>query len=142
MQVALGPTKAGGDGEEDGGVTKEGPNKYIVDQAVLDRFSKNGTASQVRVIPHKDEGGQIDGYRLSAFVETPSFQAWCQKRRHHPQCQRHAPQQHVKCNGRLQLSWLFRFTLKYRRRQSRTSITKFANVHSDTIRNHNQCALV
>lgn len=68
-------SKAGGDGEEDGGVTKEGPNKYIVDQAVLDQLLENPEqlASQVRVIPHKDEGGQIDGYRLSGIRRNSIF---------------------------------------------------------------------
>ncbi|MGC6508943.1 MAG: type II secretion system protein GspC [Myxococcota bacterium] len=67
--------KSGADGEEDSGVTKEGPNKYIVDQAVLDQLLENPEqlASQVRVIPHKDEGGQIDGYRLSGIRRNSIF---------------------------------------------------------------------
>lgn len=62
-------------GEEEGGVSKEGPNKYIVEQAVLDQLLENPEqlASQVRVIPHKDEGGQIDGYRLSGIRRNSIF---------------------------------------------------------------------
>ena len=68
-------SKGAAGGDDDGGVTKEGPNKYIVDQAVLDQLLENPEqlASQVRVIPHKDEGGQIDGYRLSGIRRNSIF---------------------------------------------------------------------
>jgi type II secretion system protein C len=64
-----------GKGEEDSGVTKEGPNKYIIDQAVLDQLLENPEqlASQVRVIPHKDESDNIDGYRLSGIRRNSIF---------------------------------------------------------------------
>ena len=51
------------------GVTKEGDNKFIVDQSLLDDAMNNfeTLATQVRVVPHKDGDGNIDGYRLSAI---------------------------------------------------------------------------
>lgn len=68
-------TKGGDAGGEDGGVTKDGPNKYIVDQAVLDQLLENPEqlATQVRVIPHKDDSGSIDGYRLSGIRRNSIF---------------------------------------------------------------------
>lgn len=65
----------GGKADEEGGVTKDGPNKYIVDQAVLDQLLENPEqlATQVRVIPHKDDGGDIDGYRLSGIRRNSIF---------------------------------------------------------------------
>ncbi len=51
------------------GVTKEGDNKFIVDQSLIDDAMNNfdTLATQVRVVPHKDSDGNIDGYRLSAI---------------------------------------------------------------------------
>ena len=48
---------------DDGEIQKVGNNKYIVDQAVLDEILSNPeTLPQVRVTPHKDANGDIDGY--------------------------------------------------------------------------------
>lgn len=55
--------------EGDGDVEKLGDNKYAVEQSVLDDAMNNfeKLAGQIRVVPHKDASGQIDGYRLSAI---------------------------------------------------------------------------
>lgn len=55
--------------EGDGDVEKLGDNKFAVEQSVLDNAMNNfeSLAGQIRVVPHKDASGQIDGYRLSAI---------------------------------------------------------------------------
>lgn len=57
------------DGPGEGDVEKTGDNKFVVDQSVIDNALNNfeSLAGQIRVVPHKDSGGQIDGYRLSAI---------------------------------------------------------------------------
>ncbi len=65
----------GGKAAEEDGVTKEGPNKFIVDQAVVDELLKNPEQlySQVRAVPHKGADGQVDGYRLSGIRRRSFF---------------------------------------------------------------------
>ena len=56
---------------DDGDVQKVGNNKYVVDQAVLDEILANPEKlyTQVRVTPHKDSNGDIDGYRMIVFMQ-------------------------------------------------------------------------
>lgn len=58
--------KAKDDGES--GITKEG-GKIIVERRVVDEAMQNidSLATKIRVVPHKDGDGQVDGYRLSAI---------------------------------------------------------------------------
>ena len=60
---------------EDGEVQKVGNNKYVVDQAVLDEILANPEKlyTQVRVTPHKDSNGEIDGYRMTGIRRKSLF---------------------------------------------------------------------
>ncbi len=66
-------SKKGKDEEEDG-ITKEGPNKFIVDQELIDKVMENPEQlySQIRATPHKD-GSTVDGYRLSGIRRRSLF---------------------------------------------------------------------
>ncbi len=74
---------AGGEGkpekgkaeEDESGVTKDGPNKFIVEQALVDKIMANPEElySQVRAVPHKGPGGEVDGYRLSGIRRRSVF---------------------------------------------------------------------
>ena len=66
-------SKKGKDDEEDG-ITKEGPNKFIVDQELIDKVMENPEQlySQIRATPHKD-GATVDGYRLSGIRRRSLF---------------------------------------------------------------------
>lgn len=61
-------------GDEESGIEKTGENKYTVDQEVIDQILENPEKlySQIRVVPHKDANGEIDGYRVSG-VRRKSF---------------------------------------------------------------------
>ncbi len=61
--------------DDDSGVTKEGPNKFVIDQEVVDEILKNPEQlySQVRAVPHKGADGQVDGYRLSGIRRRSFF---------------------------------------------------------------------
>lgn len=52
----------------DGDVQRDGDN-FTVERSLLDEAMENmdKLATQVRVVPHKGAGGEIDGYRLSAI---------------------------------------------------------------------------
>ncbi len=71
------PAKGPGKGEEPGeeGVTKEGPNKFIVDQELVEKLMENPEQlySQVRATPHKGPDGGVDGYRLSGIRRNSVF---------------------------------------------------------------------
>ena len=60
--------------DEDSGIEKTGDNKYTVEQEVIDQILENPEKlySQIRVVPHKDKNGDIDGYRVSG-VRRKSF---------------------------------------------------------------------
>ena len=63
-------------GEEDeDGITKDGPNKFIVDQELIDKVMENPEQlySQIRATPHKGASGAIDGYRLSGIRRRSLF---------------------------------------------------------------------
>jgi type II secretion system protein C len=66
-------SKKGKDDEENG-ISKEGPNKFIVDQEVIDKVMENPEQlySQIRATPHKD-GSAVDGYRLSGIRRRSLF---------------------------------------------------------------------
>ncbi len=57
------------------GVEKSGDNKYVVDRELIDKALENPEklASQIRVVPHKDANGDIDGYRLSGIRRKSLF---------------------------------------------------------------------
>jgi type II secretion system protein C len=60
--------------DDDSGIEKTGDNKYTVEQEVIDQIMENPEKlySQIRVVPHKDANGDIDGYRVSG-VRRKSF---------------------------------------------------------------------
>lgn len=60
---------------EDGDIQNVGNNKYVVDQSVLDEILANPEKlySQVRVTPHKDADGNIDGYRMTGIRRKSLF---------------------------------------------------------------------
>jgi type II secretion system protein C len=60
---------------DDEGITKDGPNKFIVDQELIDKVMENPEQlySQVRATPHKGSGGGIEGYRLSGIRRRSLF---------------------------------------------------------------------
>lgn len=64
-----------GDGEGEEGVEQTGENKFVVDAALVEEALKDPEklASQVRVAPHKDANGQIDGYRMSGIRRNSLF---------------------------------------------------------------------
>ena len=57
------------DSEDADGIQKDGENQYVVPQSVLDNALEDldKLANQVRVRPHRDSDGNVDGYRLSAI---------------------------------------------------------------------------
>jgi type II secretion system protein C len=67
--------KRGKKADDDSGVTKEGPNKFVIEQAVVDEILKNPEQlyKQVRAVPHKGADGQVDGYRLSGIRRRSFF---------------------------------------------------------------------
>jgi general secretion pathway protein C len=69
------PTAAADDSGSSEGVTKEGDTKFTVDSSVVADAMNNfeQLAGQIRVVPHKDTSGQIDGYRLSAIRKGSLF---------------------------------------------------------------------
>ncbi len=68
-------TKKGGKANDDGDIQKIGSNKYVVEQAVLDEILSNPEKlyTQVRVTPHKDDNGDIDGYRMTGIRRKSLF---------------------------------------------------------------------
>jgi type II secretion system protein C len=68
-KLAAGGAKESSKGGDEGGVEKLSDTKFVVDQSVLESAMGNfeSLAGQIRVVPHKDSGGNIDGYRLSAI---------------------------------------------------------------------------
>ena len=70
-----GRKSAKGKGDEDEGITKDGPNKFIVDQELIDKVMENPEQlySQIRATPHKGDGGANDGYRLSGIRRRSLF---------------------------------------------------------------------
>lgn len=69
------PIKSTDTSTEDGDVQKVGNNKYVVDQSVLDEILANPEKlyTQVRVTPHKDQDGNIDGYRMTGIRRKSLF---------------------------------------------------------------------
>ena len=59
---------SGFDSDTDG-IEKQGDDEYTVPQSVVDNALEDldKLASQVRVRPHRDSDGNVDGYRLSAI---------------------------------------------------------------------------
>jgi general secretion pathway protein C len=57
-----------GDDSDTDGIEKNGEDQYTVPQSVVDNalLDLDKLASQVRVRPHRDADGNVDGYRLSA----------------------------------------------------------------------------
>lgn len=63
------------DSSGDDEVQAVGPNKYVVSQDTIDRILENPEQlyTQVRVVPHKNKDGEIDGYRLSGIRRKSFF---------------------------------------------------------------------
>jgi general secretion pathway protein C len=59
----------------EGGVEKLSDNKFQVDKSMLDEALGNveSFAGQLRAVPHKDGGGNVDGFRLSAIKKGSMF---------------------------------------------------------------------
>lgn len=62
-------------GDDTSGVSQSGDNKYVVDRAVVDRALSDpeALAKQIRVAPHKDANGDVDGYRVSGIRRNSLF---------------------------------------------------------------------
>lgn len=60
---------------DDEGIEKAGPNKFIVDQELIDKVMENPEQlySQIRATPHKGSDGSVDGYRLSGIRRRSLF---------------------------------------------------------------------
>jgi len=60
---------SGGDDADTDGIEKNGEDEYTVPQSVVDNALEDldKLATQVRVRPHRDADGNVDGYRLSAI---------------------------------------------------------------------------
>jgi general secretion pathway protein C len=69
------PTTAKNDKEGDGRVEQTGENQWAVDRSLIDEQLANveKLATQIRVVPHKDPSGNIDGYRLSGIRRNSLF---------------------------------------------------------------------
>jgi type II secretion system protein C len=63
-------------GDEEGGVSSEGENKFTVEQSLLDEALSNpeALATQIRAVPHKGPDGNVDGYRLSGIRKGSVFE--------------------------------------------------------------------
>ena len=61
--------------DDDSGIEKTGANQYTIDQSVLDEMLENPEKlyTQVRVTPHKDSNGEIDGYRMTGIRRNSVF---------------------------------------------------------------------
>jgi general secretion pathway protein C len=61
--------------EEEGDVKKEGPNKFVIDRATVEKVMANPEElySQIRAVPHKGPNGEVDGYRLSGIRRRSLF---------------------------------------------------------------------
>jgi type II secretion system protein C len=68
-------TKSKSKNKDDNGIEKTGANQYVVDQKVLDEILENPEKlyTQVRVTPHKDTNGDIDGYRMTGIRRNSVF---------------------------------------------------------------------
>jgi general secretion pathway protein C len=60
---------------EESGVESVGNNRYVVDSETLEKLMENPEQlySQIRVVPHKDSNGEVDGYRLSGIRRRSFF---------------------------------------------------------------------
>lgn len=67
--VTKGAKKASKAKSDDDGITKDGDNKYTVDQSLVDQYlgDLEGISKLGRAIPHRGSDGSIDGYRLSGI---------------------------------------------------------------------------
>ncbi len=63
-------------GDEEGGVSADGENKFTVDESLLQEALANpeALATQIRAVPHKGADGNIDGYRLSGVRKGSVFE--------------------------------------------------------------------
>jgi len=57
------------------GVKKDGDTKFTIDQETFDKILENPDklAGQIRAVPHTDESGKVDGYRLSGIRRSSLF---------------------------------------------------------------------
>ena len=67
-------TKSSKAGKWDG-VEKEGDTKFTIDEETFNKILENPDklAKQIRAVPHTDESGNIDGYRLSGIRRSSLF---------------------------------------------------------------------
>ena len=70
-----GRSRGRGEGDEDGGVEKVGDNKWVIESSLLEGLLENPEQlyTQIRVIPHNNANGEIDGYRLSGIRRRSFF---------------------------------------------------------------------
>lgn len=66
--------KASKSGKWDG-VKKDGETKFTIDQETFDKILENPDklAGQIRAVPHTDDSGKVDGYRLSGIRRSSLF---------------------------------------------------------------------
>jgi general secretion pathway protein C len=57
------------------GVEKDGETKFTIDEETFNKILENPDklASQIRAVPHTDESGTVDGYRLSGIRRSSLF---------------------------------------------------------------------
>ncbi len=57
------------------GVEKEGETKFTIDEETFNKILENPDklANQIRAVPHTDESGNVDGYRLSGIRRSSLF---------------------------------------------------------------------
>ena len=57
------------------GVKKDGETKFTIDQETFDKILENPDklAGQIRAVPHTDDSGKVDGYRLSGIRRSSLF---------------------------------------------------------------------
>jgi type II secretion system protein C len=66
--------KSGKAGKWDG-VNKDGETKFTIDQATFDKILENPDklAKDMRAVPHTDDSGKVDGYKLSGIRRSSLF---------------------------------------------------------------------
>jgi general secretion pathway protein C len=57
------------------GVEKDGETKFTIDEETFNKILENPDklASQIRAVPHTDESGNVDGYRMSGIRRSSLF---------------------------------------------------------------------
>ena len=82
LQLAMGeqgppltPPESATGGDEDSGIKKTGENTYTIKRELLEQLEQSPEKlySQLRMVPHKDENGDIDGFQISGVRRDSVF---------------------------------------------------------------------